>query len=85
MPRVPYELIRKPLHESDRALLEQHTYLWAGQLGKLEITPHRVDVKVGARSIRSQPYRTGFHNRQYIAEQVANQTELGVIEPSQSE
>lgn len=85
IPRVACELIPKLLHEAVRALLEDHKDLWAGELGKLDITPHHIEVTQGKRRTRSQLYGTGLHNRQLIAEQVAKQTQLGVLEPSQSE
>lgn len=66
---------------------QQETWkdLWAGKVGKRDMSPHRIQVKERARPIRLQTYRTGLRNRQLIAEQVAKKTQIGVIEPSQFE
>lgn len=84
-PWVAYDLIPKVLDGAVRALVEEYKDLWGGQLGKLDITPHRIQLKEGARPLRCQSYRTGHHNRELIKEQVAKQLKLGVIEPSQAE
>jgi len=84
-PRVAYELIPPDLHPAVRQLMDRYKHLWSGQLGRIDVTPHRIALHPGTRPIRSQPYRTGFHHRRLLAEQVAKQLKMGVIEPSQSE
>lgn len=85
MPKVAYDLIPPELHQAVRELLNRYKDLWNGQLGRIDVTPHRITLKEGAKPIRSQPYRTGLHHRDLIKEQVEKQTRLGVIEPSQAE
>lgn len=51
----------------------------------MDITPHRVTLTLGAKPVRSQPYRTSLYHRQLISEQLAKQFELGVIDPPQAE
>lgn len=85
IPRVAYELIPPELHGAVRDLMARYAGLWDGQLGRLDITPHRITLTPGARPIRSQPYRAGLYQRGLIAGEVAKQLKLGVIEPAQSE
>jgi len=59
--------------------------LWAGQLGKVDITPHRIEVTPGARPRQAQPYRASHASRDVIAKEVQLQRDLGVIEPSSAE
>jgi len=84
-PRVAYELIPPDLHLAVQLLIDRYKSLWGGQLGKIDVTPHRIALHPGTRPIRSQPYRTGLHHRRLLADQVAKQLTMGVIEPSQSE
>ena len=64
-----------------------HRYqgLWSGRLGEIDVTPHWIALHPGTRPIRSQPYRTGFHLRRLLADQVAKRLQMGAIKPSQSE
>jgi len=66
-------------------LLEEYKALWAGQLGNVDITPHRIEVTPGARPRRAQPYRAIHASRDIIAKEVQRQRDLGVIEPSSAE
>jgi len=66
-------------------LLEEYRTLWAGQLGKVGVTPHRIEVTSGARPRRAQPYRASHASREVIAKEVQRQRDLGVIEPSSAE
>jgi len=66
-------------------LLEEYKALWAGQLGNVDITPHRIEVTPGARPRRAQPYRAIHASRDIIAKEVQRQQDLGVIEPSSAE
>lgn len=85
MPKVAWNVIPQALHTAVRDLLERYKGLWDGHLGRMDITPHRITLKEGAKPVRSQPYRTGLHHRDLIKDQVAKQSKLGVIEPSQAE
>jgi len=66
-------------------LLEEYKALWAGQLGQVDVTPHRIEVTPGARPRRAQPYRASHASRDIIAKEVQRQRDLGVIEPSSDE
>lgn len=44
MPRVEHELIPDALYKAVEAFLEQENYLCAGQLRKLDISHHRIQV-----------------------------------------
>eukprot|EP00170_Pyropia_yezoensis_P005150 contig_21047_g5164 len=85
MPTVAYDLVPKSLHGAVRTLLYQNKGLWGGQLGRMDITPHRITLTDGTKPVRSQPYRTGLRHRDLIRNEVAKQLQLGVIEPSQAE
>jgi len=37
-------------------LLEEYKALWAGMLGKVDVTPHRIEVTPGPRPRRAQPH-----------------------------
>lgn len=41
MPRVANALTRKALHQAVKTILDEYMDLWDGQLGNLDITPHR--------------------------------------------
>jgi len=66
-------------------LLEEYKALGAGKLGRVEVTPHRIEVTTGERSRRAQPYRARHTSREVIAKEVQRQRDLGVIEPSSAE
>jgi len=66
-------------------LLEEYKALWAGHLGKVDVTPHRIEVTLGERPRRAQPYRASHALRDIIAKEVQRQRDLGVIEPSSAE
>lgn len=85
MPQVDYELIPTVLHGAVREILARYKGLWDGQLGRIDITPHRITLKKGARPIRSHPNRAVLHHRYLNREQVEKQLNLRVIEPSQVE
>jgi len=55
--------------------------MWAGQIGKVDVTPHRIGVTPGARPRRAQPYRASHASRDVIAKQLQRQRDLRVIEP----
>jgi len=66
-------------------LLEEYKALCAGKLGKVDVTPHRIEVTPGARPRRAQPYRASRASRNIIAKEVQRQRDLRVIEPSGAE
>jgi len=84
-PKVAYELIPPDLHPAVQQLMDRYKALWSGRLGQIDMTPHRIALHPGTRPVRSQPYRTGFHHCRILADQVAKQLKMGVIEPSQSD
>jgi len=66
-------------------LLEEYRALWAGQLGKVDVTPHQIEVTPEARPRRAQPFRESHLSRDIIAKEVQRQRDLGVIEPPSAE
>lgn len=46
-----------------REMLEPFAPMWQGQLGKVTVTEHRIDLLPGTRPHRSQPYRAGPEKR----------------------
>jgi len=81
-PEVHWEGVPDTLRGDVDDLLEEYQALWAGQLGKVDVTPHRIEVTPGARPRRAQPYRASHAPRDIIAKKVQRQRDLGVIEPS---
>ena len=84
-PEVHWEGVPDALRGEVDDLLEEYRTLWAGQLGKVDVTPHRIEVTPGARPRRAQPYRASHASREVIAKEVQRQRDLGVIEPSSAE
>jgi len=84
-PRVAYELIPLDLYPAVHRLMDRYKALWSGRLGQIDVTYYRIALRPRTLPIRSQPYRTGFHRRRLLEDQVAKQLQMGVIEPSQSE
>jgi len=81
-PEVHWEGVPDALRGDVDDLLEEYRTLWAGQLGKVDVTPHRIEVTPGARPRRAQPYRASHAS---LAKEVQRQRDLGVIEPSSAE
>jgi len=84
-PEVHWEGVPGTLRGAVDELLEEYKALWAGQLGKVGVTAHRIKVTPGARPRRAQPYRASHASRDIIAKKVQRQRDLGVIEPSRAE
>lgn len=84
-PEVAWEVTPGNLRGKIETLLAEYEGLWAGQLGKVEVTPHRIQLTAEARPRRAQPYRASGPSREIIAAEVARQREMGVIEPSSAE
>jgi len=66
-------------------LLGEYKALWAGQLGKVGVAPHQIEVTPRARPRRAQLYRASHASRDIIAKEVQRQRDLGFIEPSSAE
>jgi len=84
-PEVHWNGVRGTLRDAVDDPLEDDKALWAGQLGKFDVTPHRIEVTPGARQRRAQPYRASHTSRDIIAKEVQRQRDPGVIEPSSAE
>jgi len=69
-PEVHWEGVPGTLRGVVDDLLEKYKALWAGQLGKVDVTPHRMEPTPGARPRRAQPYRASYASRDIIAMQV---------------
>ena len=84
-PEVHWEGVPDALRGDVDDLLEEYRTSWAGKLGKVDVTPHRIEVTSGARPRRAQPYRASHASREVIAKEVQLQRDLGVIAPSSAE
>jgi len=84
-PEVHWEGVPDALRGDVDDLLEAYRTLWAGQLGKVDVTPHRIEVNSGARPRRAQPDRASHASREIIAKEVQRQRDLAVIVPSSAE
>ena len=84
-PEVHWKGVLDALRGGVDDLLEEDRALWAGQLGKVHVTPHRIEVTSGARPRRVQPYWASHASQEVVAKEVQRQRDLGVIEPSSSE
>lgn len=47
------------LHRNIWKVLKEHEYMWLGQLGKLNVTYHQIDVIPGLRPFKFAPYCAG--------------------------
>jgi len=81
-PKVHWNGVPGTLRGAVDDLLEEHEALWAGQLGKVDVTPHRIELTPGERPRRAKPYREKSASRDIIAKEVQRQRNIGVIEPS---
>jgi len=84
-PEVHWENVLDMLRGDEDDLLEEDKALWAGQLSKVDVTPHRNEVTPGARPRRDQHSRASHSSKDIIAKEVQRQRDLGVIEPSSAE
>ena len=80
-PNVHWEDVPGALRCDVDALLEEDKALWAGQLGKVDVTPHRIEVTPGACPRRARTYRASHASREVTANEVQRQRDLGVTEP----
>jgi len=84
-PEVHWEGVPGTLCDAVDDLPKEYKALWVGQLGKVDVTPYRIEVTPGARPRRVKPNRASHASRDIIAKEVQRQRDLGVIEPSSAE
>jgi len=84
-PQVHWDSVPGTLRGAKDDLLEEYKALWAGQLGKVDVTSHRIELTPEARPRRAQPYRARHASSDIIFKEVQCQRDLGVIEPSSAE
>ena len=63
----------------------KHSKMWSGNLGELNASPHRVNLKAGSRPVHAHPYRDRPPARIIEQEEVIRMSDIGVIEPCKSE
>lgn len=51
-------------HKRIRTMLRKHESMWSGQLGKIQVTEHRIELKPGAKPHKAQPKRSGLKERE---------------------
>jgi len=84
-PEVHLEGVPDALRGGVDDLLEEYEALWARQLCKVDIIPHRIEVTPWARPRLAQRYRASHAWREVIAKEVQRHRDLVVIEPSSAE
>ena len=72
-------------HAKVKTMLNKHSQMWTGRLGRIELTSHRITLKPDAVPVKQAPYRAGPRGRQNETEQVKAMLKEGVIAPSESE
>eukprot|EP00170_Pyropia_yezoensis_P001128 contig_5117_g1132 len=82
MPNVNQENVPPDLKEALEKLLQECRHLWSGELGKMDATLHRIQLKPDAMPAHLQPYRAGPHRRDEIEKQVNKMLKVDVFEPS---
>jgi len=68
-----------------QALIRRHAYMLDGTLGSIDATVHRVEIQLGTKPIRQQPYRAGHHARDMIRDEVNRMLRAKVVRPGTSE
>ena len=68
-----------------KELVDSFPELWGPDLGRINITRHRLELTEGASPSYAQPYRAGPEKRKIIEAEIEKMLELGVIEPTVSE
>ena len=66
-------------------MLRQHEKRWSGQLGDINVTQMRIDLKPDAKPFKSPPYRAGPKTRDMERAEINKQLDSSVIEPAMSE
>eukprot|EP00170_Pyropia_yezoensis_P000410 contig_2262_g411 len=85
MPNVNQKKFPPDLKEALEKLLQEHRHLWSGELGKMDGTLHRIQLKPDANPVHLQPYRAGPHRRDEIEKQITKMLKMDVTEPSDGE
>jgi len=84
-PHVHTSNVPEGLRPQVLALLEKHRALWSAHLGSIKATEHRIELKLGSKPVRLNPYRMGPRTRELIKAQVDRILKLEVLEPCQNE
>ncbi len=66
-------------------LLRRYQHLWTGELGKIDVTEHAIELESGTKPVHQPPYRAGHRDRDFETQEVQKMLEKGVIRPSNSE
>jgi len=80
-PEVDWTGVPEDLRGKVNGVLDEYQDLRAGQLGKVDLTPHRIEAIPGERPRWAQPYRASLAVRVVIAAEVKKQRDVGVISP----
>lgn len=59
-----------------RNMLRPLSSMWTGQLGKVAMATHRIDIPKDSKPFRSQPYRAGFKDREIEDSEVQRQLKI---------
>lgn len=63
MPNVNQDNVPPDLKEALEKLLQEYGHLWTGELGKMNATLHRIELKPDAKPVHLEPYGVGLHRR----------------------
>eukprot|EP00170_Pyropia_yezoensis_P000121 contig_1019_g122 len=85
MPNVNQNIVPLDLKEALEKLLREERHLWSGELGKMDATLHRIQLKPDAKPVHLEPYRAGQHRRDEIEKHVNKMLKMDVTEPSDGE
>jgi len=69
-PEFHWEGVPGTLCDAVDDLPKEYKALWVGQLGKVDVTPYRIEVTPGARPRRVKPNRASHASRDIIAKEV---------------
>jgi hypothetical protein len=90
MPKYPIEWkehlnldhLSETLRDQVVNILSKHDSMWAGSLGEIYITQHRMELQKDAKHIYQAPYRAGSKAREVERIEVDRMLQEGVIEPA---
>lgn len=77
--------VNEKYHSEVFKMPREHNYHLSGRLGKVNITQHRMDLILGARSFKCAPNRDGPRTRELEQFKIYKQLKPGFIEQSVSE
>ena len=66
-------------------MLAPHKDMWSGDLRKIRVTEHNIDLKPGTRPLHQHPYRAGPESRKVLEDHINVQLAADVIGPAQSQ